>query len=97
MGVIAIAVALDGGPVLVSHEWIGRGGQRFNCLKFRTMVPSADEVLDRCLANDHRITHVGRFLRATGMDNLPQLFNVLRSNAPGRTAAHRQERASPIR
>ena len=94
MFVIGIAVALDGGPVLFTHQRIGKGGQRFYCFRFRSMVPAADEVLHRCLANDPvarqewratqkltndpRITNVGRFLRATSMDRLPQLFNVLR-------------------
>lgn len=91
---IVLLVGLDGGPILYTHERIGKAGQRFNCLKFRSMVVASDEALAKCLANDAgaqeewrefqkltndpRITRVGRFLRATSLDELPQLFNVLR-------------------
>jgi Undecaprenyl-phosphate galactose phosphotransferase WbaP len=91
---IAVLVALDGGPVLYKHMRVGKGGQRFYCLKFRSMVVSADDALAARLAgdpeskeewlltqklkNDPRVTKVGHFLRATSLDELPQLFNVLR-------------------
>lgn len=91
---IALFVALDGGPVLYRHRRIGRGGQYFDCLKFRSMRVGADEILARRLAedpamrdewthtqklrSDPRVTGVGRFLRATSLDELPQIFNVLR-------------------
>ena len=86
--------ALDGGPVLYSHTRIGVRGRPFGCLKFRSMVPDSDEVLRRLLNSDPaaaaewadtqklrrdpRITAVGRWLRATSLDELPQLLNILR-------------------
>lgn len=84
----------DGGPVFYSHRRIGETGQPFGCLKFRTMHVLADqklqEILDRDpaakeewdktykLKNDPRVTAIGRFLRRTSLDELPQFFNVLR-------------------
>ncbi len=92
--VLAIMVRADGGPAFYRHRRIGAGGRIFACLKFRTMVVDADGVLRRLLAsdataaaewdatqklrNDPRITRIGRFLRASSLDELPQLFNVLR-------------------
>jgi lipopolysaccharide/colanic/teichoic acid biosynthesis glycosyltransferase len=86
---IALAVRLDSpGPVLFRQQRIGRGGRRFQLLKFRTMVPDADAMTERLMADssdphwlqlehDPRITRVGRFLRSTSLDELPQLYNVL--------------------
>ncbi len=88
---IAIAIRLDsGGPVLYISGRIGRNGRRFSCFKFRTMVQDAerrqqsighlnlrDGVLFK-VANDPRVTHVGRSLRKYSLDELPQFFNVLR-------------------
>lgn len=84
----------DGGPAIFAHERIGRGGRRFKCLKLRSMVVDADErlaaVLAECadarrewerdhkLRDDPRITPFGGFLRRSSLDELPQLFNVLR-------------------
>jgi undecaprenyl-phosphate galactose phosphotransferase len=92
--VISIANMLDGGPVLFRQRRIGAGGRSFYCLKFRTMVVDADRALQaafaknpalaieweerRKLANDPRVTRLGRFLRKTSLDELPQLLNVLR-------------------
>ena len=87
---IALCIKLDdGGPVLYFREIIGKHGRRFYALKFRTMIVNADGYLARHpelmqkfkqnmkLAGDPRITRVGRFLRKTSLDELPQLFNVL--------------------
>lgn len=84
----------DGGPALFRQKRIGFGGQDFACLKFRTMVVGAEEKLkalleadpsarlewarDQKLRNDPRITWLGAFLRKSSLDELPQLFNVLR-------------------
>lgn len=88
--IIAICIKLDdGGPIFHLREIIGMHGRRFYALKFRTMIPDADaylvkhpELLRRYqknmkLAGDPRITRVGRTLRTTSLDELPQLFNVL--------------------
>lgn len=83
-----------GGPVLFAQQRVGFNGARFKCYKFRSMVPDAQERLIRHLAenaeaaclwrntqklkNDPRITWLGHVLRKTSLDELPQLFNVLR-------------------
>ena len=87
-------VRMDGGPAFFGHRRIGRNGTGFGCLKFRSMVPDSDRVLqdllardpeaarnwalNRKLRDDPRITRLGRVLRATSLDELPQLLNVLR-------------------
>jgi len=83
----------DGGPVLFNQERIGRGGRRFRCWKFRSMVQDAEErlaavlrmnpalraewELTHKLKGDPRITRLGSFLRQSSLDELPQLFNIL--------------------
>ena len=86
----------DGGPVLFIQERVGRGGRTFACLKFRSMVLDAEDRLKQYLQNhpdlaaeyernfklrnDPRVTRIGKFLRRGSLDELPQLFNVLRGD-----------------
>ena len=88
--VVAIAIKLDApGPVFFRQTRVGRGGRHFSILKFRTMVTDAEQeklaLLERNetdglfkIADDPRVTRVGRFLRRTSLDELPQLVNVVR-------------------
>jgi exopolysaccharide biosynthesis polyprenyl glycosylphosphotransferase len=90
LGVIAILVKLDSrGPVMFSQERVGKDGKTFELLKFRSMVVGADQQKDELrdlneadglfkISDDPRITRVGRVLRSTSLDELPQLMNVLR-------------------
>ncbi len=86
----------DGGPAIFAQDRYGLNGRKFRCYKLRTMVPDArarlDEVLAVCprrqeewqrtekLSDDPRITRIGRFLRKTSIDELPQLLNILRGD-----------------
>lgn len=79
-GIIAIAIRLDTpGSIFFAHERVGRFGRKFKVLKFRTMVRDAPKLGTAVTAgHDPRITRVGRFLRKTKLDELPQLWNVLK-------------------
>ncbi len=76
---IALIVKLDdGGPVFYSQDRVGQNGRIFKLFKFRTMQPDAENGKSVwCSPNDPRVTCVGRFLRRTRLDELPQLYNVL--------------------
>jgi len=68
----------DGGPVFFTQERVGLNGRIFRALKFRSMIPDAEARTGpvQAAARDPRITRVGGFLRATAMDELPQLWNI---------------------
>ena len=78
----ALAVKLcDGGPVFFAQERLTLGGKTFRLVKFRTMIPDAEKHGQRLASErDERITPVGRILRKTRLDELPQLWNVLRGD-----------------
>ena len=79
----ATAIKLeDGGPVFFTQERIGLKGTTFEALKFRSMRPDAESGVGavQAVENDPRVTRVGRFMRATAMDELPQLWNIFRGD-----------------
>jgi Undecaprenyl-phosphate galactose phosphotransferase WbaP len=96
MLIIIVLIRIEGQPVLFWHTRIGRNGQTFRCVKFRTMVRDAEQMLQRVLKErpdlrdewtkafklrqDPRVTRTGRVLRLTSLDELPQLWNVLRGD-----------------
>jgi exopolysaccharide biosynthesis polyprenyl glycosylphosphotransferase len=92
MAIIAVAIKLDdGGDIFFSQTRVGKDGERFQLLKFRTMVADADALVAELMAksldpdwlvmeDDPRITRVGRFLRRSSLDELPQLWNVVRGD-----------------
>jgi lipopolysaccharide/colanic/teichoic acid biosynthesis glycosyltransferase len=80
---IALAIKLDdGGPILFIQDRVGRGRRNFRCYKFRTMVLGADKIGHgfTVIENDSRITRVGRLLRLWTLDEIPQLFNVVKGD-----------------
>jgi lipopolysaccharide/colanic/teichoic acid biosynthesis glycosyltransferase len=92
MGLVALLIKLEspGAPVVFTQARTGKGGRRFKIFKFRTMVPNAEEMKlkllhlnelqwpDFKITNDPRVTRIGHFLRKTSLDELPQVFNILR-------------------
>ena len=83
MLLIALAIRLDSpDPVLFRQERLGKGGKVFEMLKFRSMVVNAEHTGSGVYSgkNDARVTKVGKILRATSLDELPQLLNVLRGD-----------------
>jgi len=95
----ALAIKLeDGGPVLYRQRRVGQRGEEFDLLKLRTMVVGAERLGEGLAVNrgDARITRVGRFLRRASLDELPQLWNVVRGEmsliGPRPTLAYQVER-----
>lgn len=82
-GAFAIAIKLeDGGDIFYGHERVGRRGRTFYVWKFRSMVPNAEASVGplQAQAHDPRITRVGRWMRATALDELPQLWSIFRGD-----------------
>lgn len=90
---VAIAIKRDSpGPVIFKQQRVGKDGKKFTMYKFRTMVVNAEEILDELLGKneadgpvfkikeDPRVTKLGKWLRKTSIDELPQLWNVLKGN-----------------
>ncbi|MCV7319872.1 polyprenyl glycosylphosphotransferase [Mycolicibacterium confluentis] len=83
LAVTALAVRIEGGPgVIFRQVRVGRGGRHFDVLKFRSMRPANENESQTqwSVAGDNRVGPVGRFLRATSIDELPQLWNILRGD-----------------
>ena len=83
LAIIAAVVRIsDGGPVIYRQTRIGLGGRRFTIIKFRTMFQDAESDLGPIwsVPNDPRCTWIGYYLRRSGFDELPQLWNILRGD-----------------
>jgi lipopolysaccharide/colanic/teichoic acid biosynthesis glycosyltransferase len=82
-GVIALCIRMeDGGPAFYGQDRVGKEGKRFTSWKFRSMVSDSDERFGPLQARDGdpRVTRVGRFLRATALDELPQLWSIFKGD-----------------
>lgn len=92
---IATLLTKDYAPIIYSHERIGKNGKPFKLYKFRSMVPNADDILmemlkdkkiadeynkNKKLKNDPRITKVGKIIRKTSLDEIPQFINILKGD-----------------
>jgi lipopolysaccharide/colanic/teichoic acid biosynthesis glycosyltransferase len=82
LALAAIIKGEDGGPVFYSQERVGLAGRSFRALKFRSMRPDAEASTGavQATAMDARVTRIGRVMRATAMDELPQLWNIMRGD-----------------
>jgi lipopolysaccharide/colanic/teichoic acid biosynthesis glycosyltransferase len=96
MLIVAAWVKLDGGPCFYAHERVGLRGKPFKCYKFRSMKPHSDQVLQdylqqnpdaaaqwhlsRKLTHDPRVTAIGKWIRKLSVDELPQLWNVIKGD-----------------
>ena len=94
--IISSLIKLDGGPAMFRQERLGRNGEVFKCLKFRSMIMNAEERLSQMIASDPkvaaewnayqklqkdpRITRIGKIIRKANLDELPQLINILRGD-----------------
>ena len=92
--ILAICIKIDSkGPVIFAHKRIGKNGKKFNMYKFRSMYENAEEMIENFneeqkrewqenfkLENDPRITKVGKFLRKTSLDELPQIINIIKGD-----------------
>lgn len=81
--VFSLAIKLqDGGPVFYAQERVGKGGRIFKALKFRSMIKDAEKKTGpvQAIENDPRVTKIGRIMRKTAMDELPQLWNIFRGD-----------------
>ncbi len=90
--IVSLLIKKDGGPIFFIQRRVGQNGKEFNMYKFRSMCMNAEELLDKLkeknemdgpmfkIKDDPRITKVGKFIRKTSIDELPQLLNILKGD-----------------